>query len=219
MDNEEMKKLLEKYPFLIYRNVFSREKTYKTLEEDLEHNWYKTWDGYGWEKLWKRFLKEIFKEYDKLPAEAKDKFSIYDTKEKYGTLRVSLSGYTEGMMQAETVLHLLSAYTCSCCGKVPRDSKGNHIIWTTKGWIAPYCKDCFKKYELKDRYSDDGKFVHLSKKEKEEFKEYTRNCRSPSKKYFRTEKWANQMITTTYYADNLESDWLVRAIKTTRKEK
>lgn len=212
---EDIKTLLNKYPFLIHRNVFSREVCYQTEEENLKHNWYNEWDGYGWEKIWKRFMQELFKEYDKLPDKAKEKFAIYDTKEKYGTLRVSLSGYTEGMREAESVLHFMSSITCQHCGKQPRDSKGNHLIWTTKGWITNLCKDCLKKYELRDM-----SFKSLSKKDQAEFKEYVKSCRNKPQKYFNTCRWdwADKTRTTTYYADNLEGDWMVRAYSITKKE-
>lgn len=211
-EKEELKKLLEKYPFLIHRNVFSGEACYQTEEENLKYNWYNEWNDYGWEKIWKRFMQELFKEYDKLPDEAKEKFAIWDSKEKYGTLRVSLSGYTEGMQEAETILHFMSSVTCQNCGKQPRDSKGNHLIWTTKGWIINLCKDCLKKEELSTS------FKPLSKKDQKEFKEYVKSCRNKSQKYFNTTRWTGKIRTTTYYADTLERDWMIKAHEITEKE-
>lgn len=211
-EKEELKKLLEKYPFLIHRNVFSGEAYYQTEEENLKYNWYNEWNDYGWEKIWKRFMQELFKEYDKLPDEAKEKFAIWDSKEKYGTLRVSLSGYTEGMQEAETILHFMSSVTCQNCGKQPRDSKGNHLIWTTKGWITNLCKDCLKKEELSTS------FKPLSKKDQKEFKEYVKSCRNKPQKYFNTTRWTGKIRTTTYYADNLERDWMIKAYEITEKE-
>ena len=38
LSREEMIDLLKKYPFLVYRNVFSSEKSHKTLDEDIEYN-------------------------------------------------------------------------------------------------------------------------------------------------------------------------------------
>lgn len=212
-EKEDLKKLLKKYPFLIHRNVFSGEVCYQTEEENLERNWYTEWDGYGWEKIWKRFMQELFKEYDKLPDEAKEKFAIWDSKEKYGTLRISLSGYTEGMQEAETILHFMSSVTCQNCGKQPRDSKGNHLIWTTKGWIINLCKDCLKEEELRGT-----SFKSLSKKDQKEFKEYVKSCRNRPQKYFNTTRWASKIRTTTYYADNLERDWMIKAYEITEKE-
>lgn len=212
-EKEELKKLLEKYPFLIHRNVFSGEACYQTEEENLKYNWYNEWNDYGWEKIWKRFMQELFKEYDKLPDEAKGKFAIWDSKEKYGTLRVSLSGYTEGMREAETILHFMSSVTCQNCGKQPRDSKGNHLIWTTKGWITNLCKDCLKEEELRGT-----SFKSLSKKDQAEFREYIKSCRNKPQKYFNTTRWTGKIRTTTYYADNLERDWMIKAHEITEKE-
>ena len=150
MSDEEMRILLEKYPFLEYRNVFSGELTYETEEERLKHNWWTVWNNHGWEKIWKKYLSVLFEEYDKMSDEAKKGFMIMDTKEKYGTLRVSTSYGTDKMLEAENILFMMSEWTCSRCGKMPRTSNGNRIIWETRGYICPYCKNCVKK-EMKGK--------------------------------------------------------------------
>ena len=66
LSREEMIDLLKKYPFLVYRNVFSGEKSHDTLDEDIEYNQWTSWDGSGWEHIWKRYLTYLFIEYDKL---------------------------------------------------------------------------------------------------------------------------------------------------------
>ena len=38
LSREEMIDLLKKYQFLVYRNVFSGEKSHDTLDEDIEYN-------------------------------------------------------------------------------------------------------------------------------------------------------------------------------------
>ena len=70
---------------------------------------------------------------------------ILDTKEKYGSLRVDISYGNNAMVEMGDILNMLSRWTCCACGKMPRNSNGNRIIWETKGWICPYCKDCIKK--------------------------------------------------------------------------
>lgn len=145
---EENKKLLEKYPFLERKNIFSGEGY------DGEAKYYSTsydyWNGSGWEKIWKKFIDKLGVLWSKLPDDDfKNKFQIWDTKEKYGTLRVSLPGGTEEMHDLVSALSSTSLFTCYCCGKQPRDSRGNRLIWLSKGWIAPYCKTCAKEFYIK----------------------------------------------------------------------
>ena len=104
MKKEEMKTILEKYPFLVYRNIFSNKPLHDNPEEDLEINEYTSWNRTGWEKIWKRFLQEIFKEYDKLSDEDKKNFEIFDSKEKYGIEGVTYSGGEPTLQQNLPVL-------------------------------------------------------------------------------------------------------------------
>ena len=53
--DEKMKELLNKYPFLVYRDNYSGEKCFDE-KKDLEVNYYKELDGYGWEGIWKKYL-------------------------------------------------------------------------------------------------------------------------------------------------------------------
>ena len=82
LSREEMIELLEKYPFLIYKNGFSGEKIFDTLDEDIEDNEWTFWDTSGWAHIWKRYLTYLFIEYDKLDEKAKQDFRIIETKEK-----------------------------------------------------------------------------------------------------------------------------------------
>lgn len=151
ISDEKMKELLEKYPFLVYRNLWNGQKTYKTEKEDLEFNYYKYWDGYGWEKLWKKYLEKLFYLYDhKWSEETKKRFAFTEIKEKFGQLRIYTS-FTDKDEDLELLAEMLSEWTCINCGKQPRDSRGRHIIWRSIGWIEPYCKECAKKND-KDEY-------------------------------------------------------------------
>jgi NAD-dependent SIR2 family protein deacetylase len=169
--DEKMKELLEKYPFLVYRNVFSDEKCFDE-KKDLEINYYKEWDGYGWEGIWKKYLEKLFELYDnKWSEETKKHFQFTEIKEKYGQLRIYTS-FTDTEENLESKAEMLSEWTCMKCGKQPRDSRGRHIIW--RGWIGNYCKDCAKK-ENKENYKSwkqvkkDLFGIHSFSKEKERF--------------------------------------------------
>ena len=143
--NDRMLELLNKYPFLKHKKVWSvnLEDCYKTDAENIEHNHYKEWDGTGWEDLWKnRYLPRLFKWYDNLPEEDKKKFCFTQIKEKYGSMRIYTSFKSDDDL--ETIAEWLSEYTCFSCGKEPRDAKGNRIIWQTDGWITNLCEDCAK---------------------------------------------------------------------------
>ena len=49
------------------------------------------------------------------------------------------------IFELENKLGMISKWTCIRCGKQPKNSKGQHIIWRTTGWICPYYKECFEQ--------------------------------------------------------------------------
>jgi hypothetical protein len=143
ISDSDMLELLKKYPFLKMRNFWKQEPddTYKTDEENIEHNKYKIWDGTGWEDLWKnRYLPRLFKEYDSWDDETKKQFFITDTKEKYGELRIYTSFSSDKNL--ESIAEWLSGFTCQHCGAEPRTEDGKRVIWTTGGWITHLCRNC-----------------------------------------------------------------------------
>ena len=173
---EEMIELLEKYPFLVYRNIYSGEKTHDTLDEDIEYNEWTSWDGSGWEHIWKRYLTYLFIEYDKLNEKIKKDFMIFETKEKYGSFRCYTSFGNKEIFELENKLGMISKWTCIRCGKQPKNSKGQHIIWRTTGWICPYCKECFKKEISGNDWS--------KKKERKWQKDMLQECKEVKKRDF-----------------------------------
>ena len=89
----KMKRLLKNYPFLIYRNIYTGEKTYSDKEEskNLKYNYYTVWNRTGWKKVWLNYLKHVFYLYDNVWTEDEKKaFSFLQIKEKYGSLRIIL---------------------------------------------------------------------------------------------------------------------------------
>lgn len=128
----ETKELLEKYPFLEYSSA--NEKV----------NYYTIWDGTGWEKLWKKYLDKIFYLYDNVwNKNTKEKFSILETKEKYGSLRIYTSFVDDEKLELKA--NLLSKWVCSKCGKISKNFRGNKIIYRTDEYIQYLCKHCAKK--------------------------------------------------------------------------
>lgn len=150
--DQEMKILLDKYPFLNYRALYDDSFCYETEIERIEHNYYKAWDGSGWEGLWKKYLSKLFAEYDTWKPEDQKTFRFCDTKEKFGELRIYTSFSSDKNL--ESIAESLSGYTCEFCGKEPREN-GKRVIWTTNGWITNLCEDCAREY-LKKQYKLGG---------------------------------------------------------------
>lgn len=152
ISNEEMKILLEKYPFLNYKSWWSIEPevTQQNISECIKnnyYNYYNYWDGTGWENLWKNlYLKHLFKLYDSWDKEIQSKFHFTQVKEKFGKLRIYTSFHTSENL--EHIAEALSGWTCQQCGKVSKDEHGHKMIWTTQHWLTHLCKECAKKYLL-----------------------------------------------------------------------
>ena len=145
ISDEAMLDLLNKYPFLKFRKAYgSREPAYETDAENIENNYYKYWDGNGWEDLWKnRYIPRLFKLYDSWDDETKAKFEFMDVKEKYGELRIYTSVST-GEDSLNEIACDLSSWICADCGAEPRE-EGHRVIWTTGGWITNLCEECARK--------------------------------------------------------------------------
>lgn len=147
ISDDEMRVLLQKYPFLVIENFYDREPVYKSEEEKISKNWYKEFDGYGWEELWKRYLKHLFEWYDQQSEDIKKSFHFSDVKEKFGELRIyTVGGHSDHL---EWIAEWLSSVTCQFCGKVTKDEEDPRWfkIWRTGGWITNMCEECAKKYQ------------------------------------------------------------------------
>lgn len=141
-----MHELLQKYPFLRKRfSDYSDDPTlcFNTDKEDIRNNWYKAWDGTGWEKLWKvYFMPKLFEAYDSWDEEKKNNFQILDTKSKFGSLRISTSFALPDDM--EFILEWMSEFICERCGKETIDENCRQYIYQTSGWITNLCEDCLR---------------------------------------------------------------------------
>ena len=149
ISDDEMRVLLEKYPFLVIVDLANNQPVYKTPYENIQRNWYKEWDGMGWEELWKKYLKHLFEWYDQQSEDVKKTFRFRDVKEKYGELRIYTVG-NHDFAQLEWITEWLSSVTCQYCGKVTKDEEDPRWfkIWRTGGWIENMCEDCAKHHAL-----------------------------------------------------------------------
>lgn len=188
ISDEEMKILLEKYPFLNFKTWWSYkpEFTQRNISERIANNYYKYWDNTGWENLWKNlYLTRLFKLYDSWDKETRSQFYFTQVKEKFGKLRIYTTFHTHENL--EHIAELLSGWTCQQCGKISKDESGRKAIWTTQYYISHLCKDCAKKYLLNNG-------VNTNELENELYK--MQNIQTKPDSFMRTTKDCN--ILTTY---------------------
>lgn len=133
------KALIDKYPFLIPRNVWTGE-----VPEDYDYSYCEKFDD-GWEEIFLKVCDVIKEEWDSWNEETRKNFYFTELKEKWGGMRVYTTFYSERIENAINIANFLSHYTCIKCGKQPRTLFGGHKIWNTRGWIVPLCKECAKK--------------------------------------------------------------------------
>lgn len=117
-----------KYPFL--KPYSKRNKFFQTS------CWYYCIDE-GWRKAFGIQL------CDELLASLKrhnfvKKYIITDVKEKFGELNIYDDGAPEEVHDILLKYEYISARTCIICGKPAR--------YRSKGWIEPYCKECFNTW-------------------------------------------------------------------------
>jgi predicted RNA-binding Zn-ribbon protein involved in translation (DUF1610 family) len=162
----EIKKLnihefVERYPFVQTVSVRGEKCFYKedyddgTKAGDPMVEFGPGHDFGGWTDILLCWAEKVKPYYDKMPADMKENFYIMDLKEKYGDMRLYLSGYPTGEFEkikeyTDMVEHL-STFTCLQCGHISRASKADKLLtWRTYGWISYYCKNCAKKYLRRD---------------------------------------------------------------------
>lgn len=205
---------MQAWPWLGFKDPFSGSLCYsEASEEYIKYNYWTYWNGHGWEHIWKRFLIEVAIHYESMTPEAQKKVGILDTKEKYGMLRVDLAGFDEKLFELESMLEQLSSVTCIHCGKQPRDSKGQSLIWLTKGYILPYCKECLRAdyFSIGHIYGV-GVSKEQFKKAKKGFNSYAAKCRTVVP-YFESVSMRNNC--KTYIFRQPAYNWL----ETYKKEK
>lgn len=230
------KALAERYPFLIPVHVWTGKINPEDRDELYDYKNVLGFWNYGWKELFLTYCEHIKPEFDRLIDVTRKKIGsdkkgtpsieeldelrkehlpyITDYKEKYGEMRVYWTAGTNAMSEATTIVTMLSRVTCSLCGKAPKTSRGRHLIWETSGWIAYFCKDCFKTEQL-NRHG--GKYRFKDDAEKLEFKDYLKNGRVEHPKYFIINSWYKNEHSKTYYTDD-GNGWLKIAKKEVIKE-
>ena len=140
------KRLISKYPWLTPYNVWTGK-----LVPNYNYDYISVWDEIpdGWIKA---FGEMMCQEITEALAEddLQDKVYVEQAKEKYGQLRI----YMSGNKKALRIIDKYSAISENVCIKCGRP----HSPMLNTGWICPECKHCFelrqKKYPLKGAYED-----------------------------------------------------------------
>ena len=136
MTKHMRKKLIEEYPYLQPRNIFTNEIS-KDYDYQFIHGEYDLPDG--WLELFLQMCEDIKEPLIKV--DYLDKFRFLQIKEKYGSMRVYTYGATNEVLDIIRKYEFLSAMVCCVCGK-PANIR-------TYGYICPYCYE-----HIKDSYEN-----------------------------------------------------------------
>ena len=132
--NEQIKKLVEKYPYIKPVNVWTNE-----TPEDYDYSYY-VGDSVelpaGWTRLFLLMCKNIKPHAEKLGSD----FYFTQVKEKYGMLCAYTSVTSEKLSHDILMYEHFSSYVCMRCGKEAR--------YETTGWIENLCTDCIQSDAL-----------------------------------------------------------------------
>ena len=136
---EQNKALVERYPFLLPRNVWTDK-----VPEDYDYSYIRGIHEIpeGWKKLFFQMCEDIRQPL--IDANYLDQFRFTQIKEKYNTLRLYHYG---APTEVNEILHrytIMASYVCTCCGR-PADVETNN-------YVVSYCNDCWNK--ISEQYCD-----------------------------------------------------------------
>lgn len=130
--NEQRKQLIEKYPYLQPRNVWTGEVaesydyTYIRGEHELPNGWIRLF------LLYCKNIRPLLEKYNQI-----NKYRFSQIKEKYGTMRMYDFGAPIEVHRLNTMYDCYSQYICCKCGQ--------YADYQTIGWIESYCNICWPK--------------------------------------------------------------------------
>lgn len=140
MTQEKIKELIDRYPFLLPRNVWTDE-----VDEDYDYSYIFPLEiPDGWDKLFFQLCEDIRQPL--IDADYLDKFRLLQVKEKFNRLEVYNQGVPEAASVVEDIIDkysMMAGYVCTVCGKP--------ATFETRGYIASYCDDCWKDYVRHDK--------------------------------------------------------------------
>jgi ribosomal protein L37AE/L43A len=97
--------------------------------------------GEGWKHLYQPIIDKVI-EYNK-DKDEDSKIVIHQIKEKFGSLRIYLSKYTDELSRMIDDAEEKSYHTCEVCGKYIEEPIVENY------WIYAECKDCHEEWHRK----------------------------------------------------------------------
>lgn len=155
------KKLIQKYPWLRVPNLkaffgnkipFLSDPYYINLWDDVPRGWI---NAFGYQ-----LCDEIEQALEK--DNLQNKVYIEQAKEKYGQLRIYMTGNDE-VYNIISIYETISEHICCECGRP-------HSPMMNFSWISPYCKNCFEKIQRRNEYFYKGEYEKYAPEDKEKWK-------------------------------------------------
>jgi hypothetical protein len=130
MTREEIKNLVERYPYLLPRNVWTDK-----VPEDYDYTYIRGLElPKGWYKLFLQLCEDIRQPL--IEAGYLDKFRFSQIKEKYNRMECYNFGAPEAVQDIIDKYSVMAKYVCTVCGKP--------AVYETSGYIASYCDYCWR---------------------------------------------------------------------------
>jgi hypothetical protein len=143
MTQDEIKKLVERYPYLLPRNVWTDK-----IPEDYDYTYIRGLAlPRGWHKLFFQLCEDIRQPL--IDAGYLDKFRFSQIKEKYNRLECYNFGAPEAVQDIIDKYSVMAKYVCTVCGKP--------AVYETRGYIASYCDYCWRDLALREK----GDWLHF----------------------------------------------------------
>lgn len=135
MTQEEIKKLVERYPYLLPRNVFTDK-----VPDDYDYTYIRGIGEIprGWHRLFLQMCEDIRQPL--IDADYLDKFRFSQIKEKYSRLECYNFGAPAEVQDIIDKYAVMAGYVCTCCGKL--------ATCETQGYFASFCDNCWKDIDI-----------------------------------------------------------------------
>ena len=132
LTEKEVRALVERYPFLLPRNVFTGE-----VCDDYDYTYITGLEiPSGWNQVFLQMCEDIRQPL--IDADYLNEFRFCQVKEKYNTLRCYHFGAPDVVCDIINKYEMMAYYICTKCGKP--------ATYETQGYYESFCTDCWKDY-------------------------------------------------------------------------